>query len=162
MRKWVLPVGRVAWVRFKPTPHQLSHKHPGVQSFFQGNPVVSYDRTTEIIHTMRFLIGKKNKKKRWKPYRRLSKCDNNRAPFFRLSVQRLSISLGFEYSWAFVQLVIPMTEHQLQMPVSLADPLAADESYFSSTDWDAVLQIKKKLKKNRLGKSRECLNSRTI
>lgn len=87
---------------------------------------------------------KKNKRKRWKPYRSLSKCDNNRAPFFRLSVQRLSISLGFEYSWAFVQLVIPMTEHQLQMPVSLADPLAADESYFSSTDWDAVLQIKKK------------------
>lgn len=87
-------------------------------------------------------------------YRRLQseKCDNNRAPFsvslFSVWVPRLaSNTLGH-----FVQLVIPMMEHQLQMPVSLADPLAADESYFSSTDWDVVLQIKKK-KKSCLGKA---------
>lgn len=41
-----------------------------------------------------------------------------------------------------MHLVILMTEHQLQMPIVLAYLLVTDESCFSSTDWDVVLQIK--------------------
>lgn len=40
-----------------------------------------------------------------------------------------------------MHLVIVMTEHQLQMPISLAYLLVADESYFSSTHRDAASQI---------------------
>lgn len=59
-----------------------------------------------------------------------------------------------------MHLVILMTEHQLQKPISLAYLLVADESYVSSTDWDVVLQIKIASAKKKLFEQQHYCNNR--
>lgn len=49
-RKKDAPILCFSWVTFK----QLSHKHPRVFSIRHRNDIISRDRTTEIIHTMKF------------------------------------------------------------------------------------------------------------
>ena len=62
-----------------------------------------------------------------------------------------------EYSWVFMHLVILMTEHQLRMPIPHAYPLVTDESCFSSTDRDVVLQIKIALAKKKMFEQKQYL-----
>lgn len=93
---------------------------------------MGYDRDNTDFSYNEILIGK-NKERDGNIQKSSKQAVTTRVPHFRLSVKLLNISHSSNTLGHFMHLVILMTEHQLQMPISLAHPLVADESYFSST-----------------------------
>lgn len=107
----------------------MSQIQAHTSSAFKSYCFISQDNSHYSYNEI--LIGEKKIRKHTEGFK--ANCDNMSAPFLSLCLT-FEYLASLEYSWAFMHLVILMTEHQFQMPISLAYLLLADESYFSSTD----------------------------